>query len=394
MKKGTMKMWMIGGGILATGFVGMVLLIALRPDPPKIEPEHTAPLVLAVKAERGSGPLMIRGNGSVQPVREIDLASEVSGKVVTVSDAFVTGGAFHTGESLLRIDPSDYINAVAMAEAEVTQWKYNVLTAEEEVLLAKEEWERLKGRSDVSDLPDSTDLGVLVLKEPQLAAAKANLQSAEARLADARTRLERTHVRAPFNGIVRAKNVDLGQFVAPGQIVGRIYSTDAVEIKVPLSSESASLIEGIWRRNGSGRPTPAAAKVITTVGGKTFEYLGYIHRVEGAIDASTRTISVVVRVENAYETENEHPPLFVGTFATVELEGITPEDYFSIPRSGLREGDVVWIVEDGRLSIQPVEILQEANDIAFVRGDFKGEPMVITSALALVIDGMEVRVAE
>ena len=389
-------MWLAGAGILAVGIVGMILMIALRPEPAKTEPERVAPLVSAEAPVEQSGPLMVRGTGSVQPVREIQLASEVSGKIVAISDNFVSGGTFERGESLLRIDPSDYENAVAMAEAEVTQRKFNVLTAEEEVTVAREEWRRLQSRNGESDLPDSTDLGILVLREPQLAAARANLKSAEARLADAKLRLERTFVRAPFNGIVRTKSVDLGQIVSPGQVVGRIYSTDAVEIKVPLSLETAALVESLWQRNGNHHDSRSAATVFTSVGGQRYAYDGYVHRIDGAIDASTRTISVVVRVDDAYKSTPDHPPLFVGKFATVELEGITPESYFSIPQLALREGGVVWTVtDDNKLSIVPVTILQESDETAFVQSEaFVDQTRIVTSALALVVDGMEVRVAE
>ena len=130
----------------------------------------------------------------------------------------------------------------------------------------------------------------------------------------------------------------------------------------------------------------------TKVGGRSFTYRGYIHRIEGAIDTSTRTIGIVVRVEDAYKSDDGRPPLFVGTFATVELPGVTPDTYYGVPSSALREDNVLWIVENGRLSIVQVEVLQEANNTIYVRADFDGEPMVITSALAVVVEGMEVRV--
>jgi len=394
MKTGNMKMGMIGAGILAAGIIGMVVMVALKPEPPKVQPAKTSPLMIVARAEMQWGPLKIRGHGSVQPVREIDVASEVSGKVVDISEDFVGGGVFRQGQSLLRVDPSDYVNAVAVAEAEVTQRKYDVLTAEEEVTVAKDEWERLKNRTDVSELPESTDLGILVLKEPQLAAARAHLQSAEASLADARKRLERTHIRAPFNGIVRQKSADLGQFISPGQIVGRIYSTDAVEIRVPLSSRSASLVEGLWSRDTAGRQAHTPATISSTVGKRRYEYAGYIHRIEGAIETSTRTIGVVVRVDGAYESQDDRPPLFVGTFAAVELQGITPREYYGIPRSALREGNLVWVIKNERLSIVPVEVLQEIDNIAYITGDLDGEPMVVTSTHSVIADGMTVRVAE
>lgn len=388
-----LKTFFIGAGILVAGFVGLFLMIALRPDPPKEERVQQSPLVTTVNPEIRQGSLMVRGNGTVRPTREINLAAEVAGKIVDVSSALVSGGSFRTGQVLVHIDSTDYLNAVAMAQSEVTQRQYELLLAQEEMNIAREEWERLKARVGTDALPDSSAMGSLVLKEPQYKLAQALLNTAKTRLADAETRLARTHVKAPFNGRVRTKQVDLGQYVGPGQAVAMIYNTDQVEIVVPLPSRDAALIPNLWTRAGSrGR---IAATVRAEFGGKTYEWDGYVDRTEGAIAANTRTVNVVVRVSNPYRSdETGRPPLLVDMFTEVEIQGAERDHYVVLPREALREGSTVWVAEAGVLQSRPVEVLQEVGENIILIDGFRAEDQVITSNLTVMTEGMSVRVAE
>ena len=395
MNTANLKPFLIGLGILAVGVIGLVTLIALRPEPPRVDPPRQSPLVTTTKPTLEQGNLAVRGNGTVRPIREINLVAEVAGKVISVSDALVSGGFFQQGQTLLQIDPTDYENAVAVAEAEVTQRQFELLTAQEEVALAREEWARLERRTGVNRSPDSTALGSLVLKEPQRKAAEAILKSAEARLDDARTRLARTRITAPFNGRVRAKTADIGQYVGPGQAVASIYSTDAVEIVVPLPSREAALLSDLWARESRrGRGPRLPATVAADFGGQRYEWEGTVDRTEGTLNEATRTVNVVVRVAQPYQTSAGRPPLMVGTFTTVRLQGMALDRYYVLPRDALREGDTVWVVEDGLLYVRPVEVIQEVDEAVYVTSGITENDAVVTSTLTVMTDGMSVRVAE
>ena len=395
MNTANLKPFLIGLGILAVGVIGLVALVALRPEPPKVEPTRQSPLVTTTRPILETGNLAVHGNGTVRPIREINLVAEVAGKVTSVSDALVSGGFFQQGQTLLQIDPTDYENAVAVAEAEVTQRQFELLTAQEEVALAREEWARLERRTGVNRQPDTTALGSLVLKEPQRKAAEAILKSAEARLDDARTRLKRTTITAPFNGRVRAKTADIGQYVGPGQAVASIYSTDAVEIVVPLPSRDAALLSDLWvqeSRRGRGPRLPAT--VAADFGGQRYEWEGSVDRTEGTLNEATRTVNVVVRVAQPYQTKGNRPPLMVGIFTTVQLQGMALDQYYVLPREALRENDTVWIVENGLLYVRPIEIVQEVDEAIYITSGITENDAVITSTLTVMTDGMSVRVAD
>jgi RND family efflux transporter MFP subunit len=367
------------------------------------------PLVSTALAQTERGSLTVRGNGTVRPAQDVTLAAEVSGRLISVSDQLVSGGQFEEGDVLARIDPSDYRNAVEQARAQVTQAQFQVIQARQESEVARNEWERLQRQTDTARSPDSTKLGRLAYKEPQLRQAQANLRSAEANLANAQTRLERTYIRAPFDGQVREKQADRGTYVGPGTPVASIYSTDMAEVVVSLTSREAALIEGLW----SARDARIPATVSVEYGGARFLWDGYVARVEGAVDTQSRTIDVVVRVPEPYatqptvapraaETPNgpERPPLAVGQYTTVRIEARPQAEYTTVPRQAVHTRDpgspVVWTVEgDSMLVERSVRIIQTVDDTAYLTaGAVANGTPVITSDLPVHADSMAVRVSE
>ena len=385
MKRG--KLLFIVGVIVAGAAVLAILLSQLRSDTPEPTSERVFPFVTTVAPAAHEGRVTIRGNGTVRPLREVTLISEVSGKITWVADEFVTGGAFRQGQEILRIDSTDYVNAVTVAQAEVIQRQFDLLRAEEEMAIAREEWELLESRAGAQKQVDSTDLGSLVFKEPHWRAAVAQLQGAQARLQDAEARLKRTRITAPYNGRLRNKGVDLGQFVGAGHVIASLYGTDIVEISVPIAGRDITLLGDLL---ASGSRTTLARLVARNADG-VHEWIGSVHRTEGILDESTRTLSVIVRVRKPYESSDVRPPLLIGTFVTAYMEGRHFDQYYTLPRETLREGNVVWIVREDRLRVQPIEIIQEVEDTLYVLDGITDEDHVVTNMLNAVTDGMRVR---
>jgi RND family efflux transporter MFP subunit len=383
--------------ILAAGLLGFVLLILLRPRPPQQEPPRRLPLVAAVPVEVRSGHLSVFGNGTVRPRSEVAISPQVGGRVEWVSPDLVSGGRFQAGDVLFRIEPADYQNAVEIASAEVAERRVAVLQAKEERELAVEEYDRLRAREGIDIPRDSSELGSLVFREPQLEAARAALRRAQARLEDAKLALSRTRVRAPFDGVVRSEALDIGQYVAPGQTAASIYSIDEVEIVVPLTDDAVSLIAGLWTGRAAPDRKPIPATVSATFGNREFEWAGYVDRAEGALDEETRTVDVVVRVPDPFSPDSGtgRPPLLLGTYVDVSIEGVELDHYVVVPRGAFRDGDVIWLAEaDSVLRVTPAELIQEAGESVFLEADVTPGDRVIISPLDVVTDGMGIRVAE
>ncbi len=408
------KWYYVGGGLL----LGAVLLIALlrvfAPQPQKQPPPPQSPLVSTVPVDVRTGSLLVRGNGTVRPAREIQLTAQVAGRLVDVDDALVSGGRFEAGEVLARIDPSDYRNAVQQAEAQVTQARVQLLQAREQAGAARRDYRRVQERTGELPVPDSTELGRLVYNEPQVAQAEANLESARATLDDARTRLERTTLEVPFDGMVRTKQADLGAYLAPGTPVATVYGTDVAEVVVSLPSRKAALIQNLWSAAARRTAVDLPATVSHSYGGETFSWEGYVHRVEGAISEQTRTVDVVVRVENPYRpdggmavpsrmpeqpTRPEQPPLAVGTYTTVDIQGRREGTYHVVPRRAVHTRETgrpptVWTAEGDSLLVErEVEPIQTVEEQAYLAPTLAPDAQIITSDLRVHSDSMRIRVS-
>ena len=377
--------------VIGVGVLGFAILFGMRAAPAEVEPPRVIPTVSTVPARVMQGAIEVRGGGTVRPSAEVTIAPQVGGRVIWTAPALVSGGRFLENEPLLRVDPADYENAVEAAEADVAQREVALLEAEENARLALDEWRRLAERENL----DPTPPNALVTRQPQLDAAAAALRSARARLEDARLALERTWIRAPFNGIVREETVDLGQFVAAGQTVGRLYATDAVEIVVPLSDNEAALIERLWSARAGDAATRIPVEIVSEYGGTDYAWSGYVDRAEAALDEQTRTVDVVVTVPEPFtppEDDPGRPPLLIGSYATVDIEGTSFEEYAVVPAAAVRDGDVLWTVADDTLLVMtPVEPVQEVDDEAVVLGPIPDGTPVIVSMLLFVTDGMTVR---
>ncbi len=373
--------------LVGLGALGMYTLVAGKRQPKKQKRAAPRPMVRTMNVKVGPQPVVVRGEGTVHPLREIRLVPQVGGKVVYVSPALVNGGQFRQGEALARIDPADYELAVTLAKAKVKDSESKLGLAEEESAAAREEWRihHAGGSQANSDPPP------LVAKEPQLAAARAKLEADQADLGKALLNLARTELKAPFDGRVGEEDVDIGQYVSPGQaIIATLYSIEAAEIVLPLEDEEAFWfhIPGFTPGDHPG----SRAVVRVRIAGREQAWTGKVVRTEGKLDERTRMINVVVRVDNPYAKK---PPLAVGFFVSVEIKGRSLPKAAVIPRSALHQDNVVWIVDDGgRLRFRKVDVARIQGDRAIVRAGLENGAKVIITPLKAVTDGMAVRVGE
>jgi len=384
-------------GILAVGVAAFVALNVLKPRPAVRAPAKQLPLVRVEPVEFHAGALAVTGNGLVKPRVEVVLAAEVSGRLVFVSPSMVTGGAFAANEELLRIDPEPFRAALAQASADRR-------SAQASLRLAEQLLERTRELISKGFLSRQT-LDERIAARDQAQAALARAEAIEkSRSLD----LERSVVNAPFEGRVLSERVDLGDTVQPGKELARIYSSDALEIPVSLTDRDIALIADPWAPQSRGRG--ARAEVRVEYGGAVYRWAAHVDRVESAVDSGTRTFNVVVAIDapdargKPMETGTQAlpssgvagaaPPLLVGMYATVEIEGRREGRYAVVPRRALRDGSTLWLVgADDRVSIRPVRLLTETDNRAVVTADRLPEgARVIVSDLKIVTQDMPVRV--
>ncbi len=368
---------------IGVSVLGAAILIATSSPVEGRPSERQIPPVRVLEAQPRTVQLRVLSQGTVAPRTESALIPEVSGPVIWVSPELVSGGYFEADQVLLRIDPTDHEAALERARA-------NVARAEGEYEHAGQVLERQRGlasRNVVSAaaLDDATRTGRVT---------EAALREARVALGQAERDLARTEIRAPFTGRVRDERVDVGQFLSRGTSFAMIYATDYVEVRLPIPDHQLAYLDvPLWNRGNLQGELPGVT-LSARFAGAEHVWQGHIVRTEGEIDAKSRMVHVVARVEDPYaaSADGSRPPLAVGLFVSAEISGHSAEQVTLVPRSAMRDGSRLLVVdEENRLRYRDVEVLRIDRDDVLIRAGLAAGERVCISQLQTVVEGMEVR---
>lgn len=351
-------------------------LAATRRSAQPEQKDTTKPVILVEVMALSSGEVTftVDSQGTVVPHTETALSAEVAGTVIGVAPGFVPGGLFDAGEELLRIDPTNYRIAVAQAEALLRQRQVEVDGARS----LKD-----KGYSAVANV----------------AAAEAALAAANAGLERARADLARTSIRLPFAGMVRARDANLGQYVAPGTRLGSVFATDYAEVRLPLPDHELAFValpgpgtlDGVGD-NGLDVALAAPRRNLTA------RRAARITRTEGVIDERSRVTYAVARIDDPYALNagdgDGLAPLPIGTFVQAAIAGETFSDIIRVPRAALRgDNSLLFIDENDRLQVRRVEVLRTDSEYAYLSGGASAGERICLTAIESPVNGMKVRTA-
>lgn len=358
--------------IFAFAILAAAGLSQLKPPPETKEAADVAVLVEVMPLEMSKANFTVQSQGTVKPRTETILSAEVSGSIVRISPKFIAGGVFDRNEELLRIDPTNYTVAVDRAEALLEQRQIEYDGAQ-----------KLRAQG--------------YRAEAELAAAAAALAGARADLTRARKDVERTSIRLPYQGMVRAKEVDLGRYVSPGTRLGVVFATDFAEVRLPLTDSDLAFVNlpGALDIAESGDDADGpAVRFFATQRGMEASWNGRIVRSEGVVDERSRVTFAVARIVDPYQLQPQAQgtPLPMGTFVGAQIDGLVVDDVIRVPRSALRGNDqLMFVDDDDRLRIRVVDVMRADAEFAYIRdGAEVGEKISLT-AIEAPINGMLVR---
>ena len=364
--------------ILALG-IGLAVWMTLnKPETNPAPYERLVTTLRVVEVQPRAEHLTITSQGMVEPRSQTDLIPEVSGRAVWVSPALVGGGVFERDQVLLRIDDADYRSAVVRSEAALKR-------AEVELDYAADELKRIES-----------------LREKQLASqqqldnarraswvAEANLSESQAVLDQATRDLERTELKAPFDGIVRNEQVDLGQFVTRGQSIGTIYATDYVEVHLPIAADQLAFLGVPAATRGE---IPEAIRPPVTLaadfGNARLLWEGELVRAEAEFDERSQMLYGVARF-SSYANGEDALPVPIGKFVQAEIRGRKVDNVIRLPRSAMRDNNQVLVIDqDNRLHFRHVSILRLEHDEMLIDGGLSAGELVCVSPSQTVVEGM------
>lgn len=446
------------------GGVGVFLLM----KPPEMKPRREAagkPVQVEIEpAIRHTQGISIDVDGVVVPFRQIELAAEVSGKVEFQSDSCQVGRTVKEGELLLRIEPDDYelevrrlneelSQADAMTkelEAEIQSSVNQIGNAEQQLQIEKRQLARnsdllLRGAASASEVDSArrselatrTSLQSLVDEKNVLTQRRIRMEAAkslvQANLEKAELSLQRTIIKAPFDGVVVEHNVEKDSYVQPGNSICLLQETTSLDVSCKLQMEEMN-----WLWQGGDRTvdrqahdfpkTPAT--VIFELAGNQFIWDAIVDRYDGAgVDSQTRMISCRVHVPDptkvrmvsidepipsfreASASEGVSakidssdkaattgaglgiPTLMTGMFVKVHIHTKPQIELLRIPQEAVQPEEKVWVVDDNVLMQKPVTVAYSTDEYSVVleeSGGVKVGDSIIVSPLAQPAVGMRV----
>ena len=372
-------------GFLILGFLGLAgflvwFLNLTKPEALEKSEEVEKPFVEVLPVRFADVTVTVDSQGLVQAKKRTRLASELSGKVVKMAPQFIVGGTFKKGEVILEIDTSNYVSAVAQAEANLADAELLLTTEEAKAAQARRDWERL-GRGKPS---------ALTVREPQIRNAKARIAAAKAALDKANRDLKRTVISSPFDATVAEKLTEEGNYLAPGSPIGEFFQTAPLEVRMPLSLDDLQYLNVAPGGNVEGDVVLSAA-----VGKQRFEWKARIDRTEGQIERESRALYVISEILPGSSKARQQPVSpQPGLFVNTAISGKRFERIARVPAAAFLDLERVVLVENGKLRFRRVEVLRRHGDFVYVSGGLnKGELLCLTE-LATMIEGAEVTTQE
>jgi len=341
--------------------------------------------------------VVIESFGKLTPKTQSELTSQVGGLVININEKFSPGRFFNAGDILVTIDPRDYKIKVDAADAELAQAK---VAFDEEVALSKQ------AIKDRRNLGLTKAASAFALRKPQMAAAKARMAAANANLKQALLDVERTFIRAPYDGRIRVKNIDLGQVISPNTSIATIFATDVMQVSLPIKNTELGLIDlprnklpnvssssnQAGKINLSKNSLPRDnVTVINTLGGVTQQWPATLLSTAGAVDTNTVQLHVLAEIAQPFS----HPKfrsLTVGQFVSAQIRGKLISQAVVIPNSAIYQGSYVYIAHNNTLQRRAISIgHQNKNSATITTGLHAGE-LLITTPLGQVSSGVAIKV--
>lgn len=395
------KRFMISSAILGVAGIGAYGLTLLKKAPEKKSDPDPAVYVSAESVERYTGMIDIELTGLVVPFREINIAAEVSGRVIEKSPDFESGRFVAAGTVMMKIDPTDYDLEIARItadlatsdasigelEVEIEGAKNLLQIAKSDLKLQLADYERKResnagfSKSELDQvkrtvLAAQNALTTLQNRVDLLEKSRTGIESAQkqklTQLELAKIRKARTIITAPADGVVIAENVEVGGFVQAGSAIMVFEDTSKAEVRCNFRPDQ---LDWLWNHvieveSADSQLSPyriprVPVAVYQGEGPAALRWDGILDRYDGiGIDDQTKTVPCRVVVEDPIApSPTGSRPLVRGMFVRLVIqlptEPLQQKNKFfaKIPSQGVLAGDLIWLLRDEKLVSLPVSIV-------------------------------------
>lgn len=371
------RQWLILLGIIVVLVFSLALnrlFVAQKELPQQSEKKKTEIYVKAAPVNYGTVETEVLASGRVNSQDEVDLSSEVQGRLLAGDISFKKGESFRRGDVLVKVFSEDFRFSLQARKSSFLNSLANVLPdLRVDFPDVFPVWQRffddIKIDRDLPVFPELTDP-----KEKVFLASRGILSEYYGIKAD-ETRLKRYNIYAPFDGALTDVFLEVGAVANPGSRLASMIRTDKLEVEVPVDARDASHL-----------PLGTVAELSSP--DADTNWVGQVIRRSSFVDPATQSVPVFVSV--AYSQLN---PLYQGQFLDVVFRDIPFDDAFEIPRKAVFNSNNVYTVEEGLLKIRKVRIHHVGEADVIISGISEGT-MIVTEPLINVSENMAVKILD
>lgn len=346
--------------------------IANKPEPRSSPPPPVIPRVAFLESSASEHAPNIETFGNVRAFQRSQVASQVAGKVISVSENFQAGRSVASGETLLTVEQSDYLAAIETQKSALATAKKTLAEEKSRSRIALQDW--IDSGRNPADAPPFT------LRKPQLAAAEADVASATATLGKANQDLERTTVSAPFAAIVQERTASPGNVITSGTVLGTLIDRERTEVRLPLTPEQAAQLTLPLSFALDSSKLPALSTTLTSLNQPGASWTAAITRTEPSLDSVNQVLFVVAEIKNPFDDPEAFLP--IGAYVNATIAGKPIPNVHRLPESALLEDRYVWILDaEDTLRQQPVERIFSSGGyfLARIADPLTPEPLRVAS---------------
>lgn len=374
------------GRIRLGAVVALLVLIATLPlawwiitQPPRIErtppPAPLPSMVDVVTVKASSQAPSLYAFGRVEAEQETMLASRVAGQLERFAEGIVPGQVVEQQAPVAYIDQADLQLALEDAEAQL---------ANAQAQLALEQAEQQRARSEYESFGRqlSAERQALVLREPQLRQAQAQVTQARVARDQAALNVERATLTAPWRAMVQERLVGAGSLLSQGTEVLHLVGVEQFWVRASLPGEWTEWLEAGTTVTLTSRGWPEGAK-----------REGTLVSMLPSLEENGLQAQLLIAVNDPLALETDGPALRLGDVLRASFQPAVQEQLISLPSAALRPGDVTWRVdEENRLRRTPVTLAYRGEDDALIRDGLETGQQVVTAGLAQPREGQLVRI--
>lgn len=288
-------------------------------------------------AEKSRWQPTIQAVGTLRASQSTQLSAEVGGLITAIH--FESGKQVKAGQTLLELNADPL-------KAQLAQFKANAELARQN--LAR----------------DRAQLKIQAVSQAVVDSDAATLKSAQAQIAAQQALIDQKIIRAPFSGVLGIRQVDLGQYLAPGTDIVSLQKLDPMYIDFTVPQKQVDLIH-------LGEPV-----AMTTDARPDQSYEGKITAIEPQINTATRNLTVRAAIDNP------KGELLPGMFATLTINQGPPQEWLTLPSTAIAfnpYGSTVFVVDHGKTKDGKESLTVSQHFVT--TGDTRGDQIAVLSGI-------------